>query len=82
MAIYTFKKRLHYLRETEEEFKMSEKRMRFLVMSRLKEKKHAHGRSSFPDLREYQNFLNRKRAIKSIEDICEQKMKEHEEKRV
>jgi hypothetical protein len=82
MAIYTFKKRLHYLRETEEEFKMSEKRMRFLVMSRLKEKKHAHGRSSFPDLREYQHFLNRKRAIKSIEDICEQKKKEHEEKRV
>ena len=82
MAVYSFKTKLNYLHETEHEFRMSEKRRHFLAMSRLKEEKNKHGRSSFPDLREYQRFLYRKKAIKSVEDICEQKKKEREEKRI
>ena len=78
VAIYTFRKKLNYLEETENEFKLERKK--FLYMSLIKENKH--GRSSFPSATEYESFLFKKRAIRATEEICEQKKKNHEEKRV
>ena len=78
VAIYSFKKKLNYLEETENEFKLEKKK--FLYLSRIKANKH--GRSSFPSADEYESFLYKKKSIKSLEEICEQTKKDHEDKRV
>ena len=78
VAIYTFKKRLNYLQESENKCKLEKSKCSYLA--RVRENKHP--RSSFPSASEYQHFLFKKKAVKSVEEIVEYSKKGYEEKRV